>query len=152
MLRELLSLLEEAGQAVPDWFYQMIRQCTSAYRGGFGGGSGGGTFGRRGGHRAPGFGSRDMRSSTSMVSKNNSSGGYHNVSFSIPTSLPMHIHHCVLSITIHGSLSYIVCQLSCLVLVASGGVGRFGSSPDIVRGPLGKTSAVAQDDDVEDGW
>lgn len=78
VLRELLSLLEEAGQEVPDWFYQMVRQCTSAYRGGFGGGTG--AFGRRGGggggnRGGSGFGSRDMRHSSSATTLRNSSSG-----------------------------------------------------------------------------
>lgn len=80
MLRELLSLLEESAQTVPDWFYQMVRQCTSAYRGGFGGGSGGGggsSFGRRGygsGHGSNDFGGSKFNSSYSSMSRNNSAG------------------------------------------------------------------------------
>lgn len=44
VLRDLLRLLEEAQQEVPSWFYELVRNCTSASRG-FGTSS----FNRRGG-------------------------------------------------------------------------------------------------------
>jgi len=61
VLRDLLGLLEESRQEVPQWFQQLVVSCTAAYSRGSFGRQGAPRGGRGGGSRNATFGSRDIR-------------------------------------------------------------------------------------------